>query len=81
MSTSVAPDVVVDTSKTLCPVPVIRARQAMDQLQAGQVMKLIATDPGAKNDIPSFARTGGHQLLGSSQEGKQLVFLLKKGGK
>ena len=80
MSTSVAPDLVVDTSNTLCPVPVIKAKQAMDKLRAGQVVKLIATDPGSKADIPSFARTGRHELLSAAQEGKQFVFLLRKGG-
>ena len=81
MPDGITPDLVLDTSSTLCPVPVIRARQALDKLQPGQVMKLIATDPGSKSDIPSFARTAGYELLSSQQEGKQFVFLLRKGGR
>ncbi|MSQ11228.1 MAG: sulfurtransferase TusA family protein [Dehalococcoidia bacterium] len=81
MSTNVTPDLIVDASTTLCPVPVIKARQGMDKLRPGQVMKLIATDRGSKADIPSFARIGGHELLSAEQLGAQFVFLLRKGAR
>lgn len=81
MSSVVTPDLVIDASKTLCPVPVLRARQGIDQLTHGQVLKLIATDPGSKADIPSFARVAGHELISAEQAGKQFVFLVRKGGK
>ncbi|MSP78288.1 MAG: sulfurtransferase TusA family protein [Dehalococcoidia bacterium] len=75
------PDLVVDASKTLCPTPVLRAKSGMDKLQKGQVMKLVATDPGSKADIPSFARMGGHELLSTEQAGQTFVYWLRKGGK
>lgn len=79
MSAQVTPDVVLDATGQLCPMPVIRAKQAMDKLAPGQVMKLVASDPGSKADIPGWARTSGHTLLEASTEGKTFVFLVKKG--
>lgn len=81
MTTAISPDLVIDASKTLCPVPVLKARQGMDQLKRGQVLKLIATDPGSKADIPSFARVAGHELVSTEHSAKQFVFLVRKGGK
>jgi tRNA 2-thiouridine synthesizing protein A len=81
MAVNITADVTLDTSKTLCPVPVIKAKQTMDQLKIGQVMRLVATDPGSKADIPSFARMGGHELVATDHSDKQYVFYLKKGGR
>ncbi|MCS7206638.1 MAG: sulfurtransferase TusA family protein [Dehalococcoidia bacterium] len=79
MTTQVNEHQTVDTSGTLCPLPVIAAKQAMDKLGKGQVLKIIATDPGAKADIPSWARASGHTLLKQEVQGKRFVFWVQKG--
>ncbi|MBI4234493.1 MAG: sulfurtransferase TusA family protein [Chloroflexi bacterium] len=59
--------------------PVIQAKQAMDKLSRGQVLKVIATDPGSKADIPSWARAAGHHLLKAEQQDKKFLFWVQKG--
>jgi TusA-related sulfurtransferase len=78
LSTNTAPDQVVDTSGLLCPVPIIRAKQAIDKLSSGQVLQLIATDPGSKADIPGWARALGHTVLATSSENGKFTFLVRK---
>jgi|FaiFalFF_MnMetaG_3_1042247.scaffolds.fasta_scaffold00271_18 tRNA 2-thiouridine synthesizing protein A len=70
----------VDTSGTLCPLPVIAATKAMDSLAPGQVLKVIATDPGAKADIPAWARATGHILLHQETQGGKLLFWVQRKG-
>ncbi len=79
MSTQVTPNQTLDCSGTLCPLPVIRAKQAMDKLASGAVLRLLATDPGSKADIPGWARASGHTLIEATTEGKTFVFLVRKG--
>ena len=59
----ISPDHVLDCRNTFCPMPVIRLRQAIDQIGAGQVIKVVATDPASLYDMPAFARNTGHELL------------------
>ncbi len=56
-------DHVLDCSGTLCPMPVIRLRQEIDKIDAGKVIRVIATDPASVQDMPAFARNTGHELL------------------
>ncbi|GBD11121.1 Sulfurtransferase TusA [bacterium HR23] len=79
MTTPIAEHQTLDTSDTLCPLPVIAAKQATDKLARGQVLKVIATDPGSKADIPSWARSAGHTLLKWEVQGKKFVFWVQKG--
>jgi len=58
--------------------PVIRLRQAIDQMQAGQVVKLLATDPASVQDMPAFARNTGHELLHSGASGSVYEFYFRK---
>lgn len=81
MTIKLVADVTLDTSGTLCPVPVIRARQALDKMLDGQVLKIIASDPGSQADIPSLARSGPYTLLEAMREGKKFVFFVNKGKK
>ncbi len=81
MSLEIQIDQVVDTKGELCPMPVIKARLAMDKLASGQVIKVIATDPGSKTDIPSWARTSGNKLLEAGEDNGTFVFLVEKAQK
>jgi tRNA 2-thiouridine synthesizing protein A len=72
------------TEKTLdakglsCPLPVLKARRAMQELKAGDILVVEATDPGAKSDFPNFCEAGGHTLLDQSEAGGVLVFRIRK---
>lgn len=72
-------DKVLDTRGELCPMPVIKAKMTINALSSGQVLKLIASDPGSRADIPSWARMSGHQLVRQDLEDGAFVFWVKKG--
>ncbi|KAA3631166.1 MAG: sulfurtransferase TusA family protein [Proteobacteria bacterium] len=61
-----------------CPLPILRAKKALNALQGGQVLKIIATDPGSVKDFEAFASQTGNELLKSSEENGEFHFLMKK---
>jgi tRNA 2-thiouridine synthesizing protein A len=61
-----------------CPLPILRAKKALADLQSGQVLKVLATDPGSVKDFQAFARQTGHQLLSHDETNKQFTFFMKK---
>jgi tRNA 2-thiouridine synthesizing protein A len=60
-----------------CPLPILRAKKALGDLSAGQVLKVLATDPGAVKDFQAFCKQTGNQLL-SHTEGAEYTFFMKK---
>ena len=72
-------DLELDTSGLLCPLPVYKAAMAMGQLESGQVLELICTDPGSLEDIPAMARQRGDELVNVDDRGGQQVFWIRKG--
>ena len=61
-----------------CPLPILRAKKALTELQSGQVLKIVATDPGSMKDFEAFAKQTGNQLLSSNQADKEYTFYLKR---
>lgn len=79
MSQSVInPDQTLDTSGLLCPVPVIKTAKAIKQIEIGQVLKMISTDPGAPPDMEAWARSTKHELLESHEEEGQYIFYFRR---
>ncbi|MCW8900116.1 MAG: sulfurtransferase TusA family protein [Gammaproteobacteria bacterium] len=68
----------LDASGLNCPLPILRAKKALAGLSAGQVLHIIATDPGAVKDFEAFAKQTGNELMESKEEGGKFVFLMKK---
>lgn len=68
-----------DASGLNCPLPILRAKKALGTLQTGQVLHVIATDPGSVKDFDSFAKQTGNVLMESTEEGGKYHFLIKKG--
>ena len=68
----------LDASGLNCPLPILRAKKAIAGLASGQVLRIIATDPGSVKDFEAFAKQTGNELLESGEEGGKFVFLLKK---
>ncbi len=71
-------DTELDTRGLNCPLPILRARKALNGLAAGKVLKVMATDPGAVKDFMAFARQTGNELLSSDETGGEYVFFLCK---
>jgi len=69
----------LDASGLNCPLPILRAKKALNGMDAGQVLHIIATDPGSVKDFEAFAKQTGNELLDSSEEGGKFLFNIKKG--
>ncbi|MCY4324914.1 MAG: sulfurtransferase TusA family protein [Betaproteobacteria bacterium] len=72
------PDQTIDLTGLKCPLPVLRTKKALAALAAGRVLRVIASDPGALDDIPAFARMSGHELLIAERTDAGSVFLLRR---
>lgn len=75
---SLTPDQVLDCSGLACPMPILKTKKAVDALQIGQVLKMIATDPGSKPDVEAWTAKTGHELVAAEQDGPKFVFYIKK---
>ena len=67
-----------DASGMSCPLPVVKTKKALADLESGQVLKMISTDCGSVKDIQAFAEQTGHALLSSTEEGGKYVFYIKR---
>lgn len=68
----------IDTRGLNCPLPILRAKKALTDMHAGQVLKVVATDPGSLRDFQAFARQTGNELLDQQQQGEEIVHLLRR---
>ena len=76
MSTN--PDLILDCTGLYCPEPVFRTRLSLDQLEAGQVLKVTADDPAAEEDIKRLIKRLGHEILSSESDGDEVEFMIRK---
>lgn len=67
-----------DCRNLTCPMPIVRTKKMMDQLQTGQVIEVQATDKGSLADMQSWAKNTGHQYLGTVEDGEILKHYLRK---
>lgn len=68
----------LDATGLNCPLPILRAKKALAGMEGGQVLHIIATDPGSVKDFEAFSKQTGNELLDSREEGGKFFFLLKK---
>ncbi len=68
----------LDATGLNCPLPILRAKKALNGMTAGQVLHIIATDPGSVKDFEAFAKQTGNDLVESNEEGGKFTFLIKK---
>ena len=61
-----------------CPLPILRAKKALTDMSSGQVLRIIATDPGSVKDFEAFARQTGNPLLSQASTASEFTFFLKK---
>jgi len=61
-----------------CPLPILRTKKALTDMASGQVLKVLATDPGSVKDFAAFAKQTGNPLLSSEAVEKEFVFFMKK---
>ncbi len=68
----------VDARQLACPLPILRAKNALSQMVSGEVLKLIATDKGAPLDFMVFCENTGNVLLSSLEENGEFIFLIRR---
>jgi tRNA 2-thiouridine synthesizing protein A len=61
-----------------CPLPILRAKKALGEMTSGQVLRIIATDPGSVKDFAAFAKQTGNELLSSAENNKEFEFYIKR---
>lgn len=72
-------DKVLDAKGLACPMPIVKTKKAMNEIESGQVLEVHTTDKGAKNDLTAWTKSGGHELLKFEEEEQVLKFWIKKG--
>jgi tRNA 2-thiouridine synthesizing protein A len=68
----------INRSALNCPLPILRTKKAFGTLSAGQVLKVVSTDPGSVKDMQAFAKQTGNELLSSAAAAGEFVFYLKR---
>ena len=68
----------IDTSGLNCPLPILKAKKALSDMHSGEVLKVLATDPGSVRDFQAFARQTGNELVEQSQSGEEFIHVLKR---
>ena len=61
-----------------CPLPILRAKKALGEMSSGQVLRIVATDPGSVKDFAAFAKQTGNELLSSAEKNKEFEFFIKR---
>lgn len=61
-----------------CPLPILRTKQSLAGMVSGQILKIVATDPGSVIDLQVFAEQTGNELLSLAEVEREFIFLLKK---
>ena len=69
----------LDARRLLCPMPVIRTQNKVKDLQQGDTLEIVCTDPGALNDIPAWARINGHRVVSSEESDNEIIITVQVG--
>jgi len=61
-----------------CPLPILRAKKALNDMQSGQVLRIMATDPGSVKDFVAFSKQTGNELLSQAEANREFTFYMKR---
>lgn len=68
----------LDVKALKCPLPILRTKKALAEMQTGQILRVLATDPGAQQDFPVFAKQTGNELLAQQATDDVFEFFLRR---
>ena len=68
----------IDTRGLNCPLPILKAKKALSDMQSGQLLKVVATDPGSTRDFQAFAKQTGNELVEQQTVGADFIHVLRK---
>ncbi|MDB4443966.1 sulfurtransferase TusA family protein [bacterium] len=78
MSEEIKADKVMDLKGLPCPMPVVKISKGIKEVEIGQVVEALTSDPGALADFPAWARTSGNEILKTDQDGEVIKFYIKR---
>ena len=78
MSEEITVDKVMDLKGLPCPMPVVKVSKGIKEVEVGQVIEAITTDPGALADFPAWAKTSGNEILKTDQDNGLIKFYIKR---
>jgi tRNA 2-thiouridine synthesizing protein A len=76
---SIKADKTLDCKGMSCPMPLLKTKKAMDAINSGEILEIMGTDPGSKNDLPGWCERAGHEFLGAVEDTGFTRFYIKKG--
>ena len=68
----------IDARGLNCPLPILKAKKALADMQTGELLRIVATDPGSMRDFQAFARQTGNELVEQTTQGSEFVHLLRR---
>lgn len=79
----VAPDDIavastLDAKGLSCPMPLLRTKKEIDKINSGEVLEILGTDPGSRNDLPGWCDRSGHEFLGEKEDAGFIRFYIRK---
>ena len=78
MSEEIKADKVMDLKNMPCPMPVVKISKGIKEVEVGQVVEAVTTDPGSLADFPAWSRTSGHEIVKTEQTGQEIRFFIKR---
>jgi len=72
-------DITVDTKGMACPMPIVKAKKALDSLESGQTMEVLSTDKGSLNDFTAWVKQTKNEMISHEEENGVYKFIVKKG--
>ena len=77
MLENMTPNETLDARGLSCPMPLLKTKKVISKMASGQILEILGTDPGSKNDLPSFAKKTGHEYLGEKEDEGFTRFYMK----
>lgn len=71
-------DETLDCFGLMCPMPIVKTAQTIKKMKTGQVLEVVATDKGIKQDMPAWCKATGNECLGTEEQGEEIKVYVKK---
>ena len=68
----------LDAKGLSCPMPLLRTKKEIDKINSGEILEILGTDPGSRNDLPGWCTRSGHEFLGEKEDSGFIRFYVKK---
>jgi len=75
---NVKADRTLDAKGLSCPMPLLRTKKEIDKIKSGEILEVLGTDPGSRNDLPGWCSRAGHEFVGEKEESGYFRFFIKK---